>query len=444
MKNFLLQKGLVIIFALLFCNFLILIPAQTLANPSLIHKFEPLQIGDTIPDEIWDWPFATVNSSIPVKTLQMDRDKLIIIAFWASSCSSSALSVAETLRFQKVFNCKLVIVPVSKESTLSLNEYFRKSNVEKVKEMPTISNDRVLHELFPHFGVPFLVWIKDGKLLNTTDIGQLSENTVNEILISSPSSLQTVVQLNSDKPIFLSTDFYSYHQNVNLQHYSILLKGIVKGLGGGGTLRENDKGIINGRLFSNQTLGSIYFSLGFDVFRQRKETLFNEKRMIFKMENTQGLMPDSSSPLFYNDNLYSYDITVPENEQDKLTDYIIQDLNRYTDYNIQFENRLTDCLVLVRISNKDKIKSKAGKKIINFYQKPAVIQNAKLATLINLLNSEKNISYPIIDESGYTDNVDLKISSTSDILALNEDLQQYDLNLVKVKRNLLMMVIRKK
>ena len=100
--------------------------------------------------------------------------------------------------------------------------------------------------------------------------------------------------------------------------------------------------------------------------------------------------------------------------------------------------------MLVRISNKDKIKTKAGKKMITFYQKPAVIQNAKLATLINLLNSEKDISYPIIDETGYTDNVDLKISSTSDILALNEDLQKYDLNLVKVKRNLLMMIIRKK
>ena len=132
MKNFLLQKGLVMIFALLFCNFLILIRAQTLADSSLIQKFKPLQIGDTIPHELWDLPFETVNSSIPIEKLKMDKDKLLIIAFWASSCSSSALSVAEALRFQKGFNSKLFIVPVSKESTSSLNEYFHKSNVEKV------------------------------------------------------------------------------------------------------------------------------------------------------------------------------------------------------------------------------------------------------------------------------------------------------------------------
>jgi hypothetical protein len=61
----------------------------------------------------------------------------------------------------------------------------------------------MFHQLFPHKGVPYIVWIKDGKLLNTTDGEQVTEKTIQEVLEEKffPSDGSTNEQ---ERPLMLS------------------------------------------------------------------------------------------------------------------------------------------------------------------------------------------------------------------------------------------------
>ena len=123
---------------------------------------------------------------------------------------------------------------------------------------------------------------------------------------------------------------------------------------------------------------------------------------------------------------------------------MLEDLNRYLPYRVSFEERTTPCLVLVRTSRKDKLATKGGKKTITFPRSPSVLQNAPLGSMVNMINGNTPIKLPIIDETGYEGNADVKISGVKDPETLRKELARYDLDLIETERPLLMMVIRDK
>lgn len=443
MKNILWNVGWRIILVLFFSILTAQIHAQAQNRTELTpDKIKPLKIGDMVPKSIWGLPQEYSPSSNIPKLLA--DGKLTIIVFWGSGCTSAAESVSNVPVLQALFKNRANILLVSKEPCSSLNSFFSSSisnaNLQKAR---SVCNDKLFHQLFPHYNIPFVAWIKENKVLNTTDISQLTEDNMEKILQGDSSVLQTVVQLNSDKPIFLSDDLSSYHKNVEIKNYSVLLKGYINGLSTGGTLRQ-EKGVTSGMLFSNLPLSDIYFSLGTKVFNKLGEkTFFNEKRILYDIKDVAEIIPEKDNLELYRKNLYSYDIVIPAEEKESLTDYIVQDFNRYTPYRIEFKKIFTDCYVLVRNSKLDKTVTKGEKRKISFFN-PTQIINGKISALVNILNDKNEIPYPIIDETDYQGNVDIKLSDSRKIADLQHDFRKYDLELRKDKRELLMMVVKNK
>jgi hypothetical protein len=104
---------------------------------------------------------------------------------------------------QKQFGDKIKILAVSNQDRLVLEKFFASKNGQRYKNV-SVAGDKMFHQLFPHKGVPYIIWIKDGKLLNTTDGEQVTEKTIQEVLGGENSSLQTVVQMSRDRPLMLS------------------------------------------------------------------------------------------------------------------------------------------------------------------------------------------------------------------------------------------------
>lgn len=111
----------------------------------------------------------------------------------------------ETL--EKQFKGKLKVLAVSNQDRVTLEKFFSGKNGQRYKGVVSVTGDKILHQLFPHVGVPYIVWIKDGKVINTTDAEQVNENTVGEVLKGEASSLQTVIQIGREKPLMLSENF---------------------------------------------------------------------------------------------------------------------------------------------------------------------------------------------------------------------------------------------
>lgn len=115
------------------------------------------------------------------------------------------------------------------------------------------------------------------------------------------------------------------------------------------------------------------------------------------------------------------------------------DLNQLIGVKTSKEKRLTDVLVLVRTSDKDKIRSKDNGP--QGYDGKSHFNNVGLDYLGSLL--EESGLPLMIDETGYHDPVDLdlNVKSWGDFGKVREALQRYDLDLRKEKREVTMFVI---
>ncbi|QOW10608.1 TlpA family protein disulfide reductase [Kaistella flava (ex Peng et al. 2021)] len=423
-----------------FCREIISLTFMTLLFLHSPAQQKALKIGDTIPEEVWTTPLSILNSTQKTITLTKDRNKLILLDFWATWCSSCLKSFPKMEALEKQFGDQLKIVPVTKEDQPTLEKFFASKNGLRYKTMVPVTGDKTLHKLFPHTGVPFIVWMKDGKVLNTTDAEQVTEETIMQALENSQSSLQTVVQMDMHRPIMLSDNF-DFEKSTKLLSYSFFSKGRIRGAGFGSFIHRSGN-IIYGRQMTNFSLLKIYQAIAYELFNQNNDS-FTSKRII-------NLVRDPTQITFTPNNrendskLYSYGYLVPHSKAATLYADMLDNLNQYSDYTGSIEKRLVKCLVLARTSKKDKISSKGAKMLSQSSDDQYRLQNVPLIYALNYFNENLKTDLPVIDETGYTAHIDLNFSNISDLKILQKELAAYDLALEEAERNILMLIIKDK
>lgn len=392
-----------------------------------------LKIGESLPENIWSTPLQLVNHPQKTITLSQDKDKLILLDFWNTWCSSCLLNFPKMEELQKQFGDKIKILAVSNQDRLVLEKFFASKNGQRYKNVVSVAGDKMFHQLFPHKGVPYIIWIKDGKMLNTTDGAQVTEKTIQEVLGGENSSLQTVVQMSRDRPLMLSENFDN-EKDLSMISYSLFAKGRIRGMGFGSGFHRSGQ-IVYGRQFTNFSFWEIASAIANEIF-QKKNQSFNEKRRIIEFKNPERRVEDKS--------LYNYEYIVPQSKADSLYPLMLENLSRFADYKTIIEKRKVKCLVLKRTSSVDKLKTKGSEMSFLFSLSKTNLQNTSLYALVNSLNAVPTISLPIVDETGYPNNIDLTMGAISDLNSIRKELMRYDLDLVEAERVLDMLVISEK
>ena len=428
-----------------FCREIFSLSFMTLLFLQLPAQQKPLKIGDDIPEKVWSTPLSTINS--PEKTMELgkDRDKLILLDFWATWCGSCLKNFPKMEVLQQEFGDQIKIQPVTGQDMVTVQKFLTTKNGQRFKHLASVVGDTMFKSYFPHKGVPFFVWIKDGKLINTTDAEQVTAENINKVLGGESTALQTVVQMDRTRPLMLDESF-DRQRNLSLLNYSIFTKGSIPDIGGGGTFRYTTNKKVNGRQFTNLPLSDIYFALGYELFNlYHIKEYFTEKRMIKEVKDENLLMGSRTEEgLYKGENMYSYELIVPESQADSLYSYMLEDLNRYGPYTVKIETRPVKSLVLIRTSAIDKLSTKGGAYRCSFPRTPSILQNAPIKDMVNMLNGDGGIDLPMIDETGYTGKVDIKLSGVKSLQQLRKELAVYDLDIVETVKALRMMVVKDK
>ncbi len=425
-----------------FCRELLSLTFITLLFLHTAAQQKALKIGDAIPEQVWATQLPVVNA--PQKTIELgkDRDKLILLDFWNTWCSACLKGFPKMEDLQKKYGDRLKIVAISSQDRVTLEKFFATKNGQRFKGMRSVTDDQLLKKLFPHVGVPFIVWIKDGKLLNTTDGDQVTENTVVEVLDGAQSTLQTVVQRDDDGPLMMSSDI-NLEKGFALTNYTFFGKGRIRGLGFGSKFHQNGA-VTYGRQFTNLSLSDIYTAIANEIFQKRRD-IFTKKRMIKELKDAKPFdNPKRQDGTFDESQLHSYDFIVPLSEADSLYPAMFSRLNLMSDYHATIEKRKIPCLVLVRTSPADKLHTKG--ELTEFLLTPSrtLVKNANMYSVVNSMNGFSEIALPIVDETGYTSNIDLQLGNISTLAQLRKELSRYDLDLVEAQRSLDMLIIRDK
>ncbi|WP_316928476.1 TlpA family protein disulfide reductase [Pedobacter arcticus] len=146
-----------------------------------------LQIGDTIPAEIWNTPLKVVNHPEGKTTIKLSdyKGKLIILDFWATWCVNCVKSFPEEDRLQKEFKDQIVILPVSTQKQSVISAFMQRDNPTKGTSLTVVTDDQLLSKTFKHQLMPHVVWIDGtGHFVASTAASYVQTEKIQQVLKS--------------------------------------------------------------------------------------------------------------------------------------------------------------------------------------------------------------------------------------------------------------------
>jgi thiol-disulfide isomerase/thioredoxin len=428
-----------------------------LTNPIqyISTKIEPLKIGDKVPDI----PFKLFFSSTTSKKLTDFKNKLVILDFWATWCSSCFSKWPELDSLQNAYNDKLQIVLVNSQSSgdemADILEFFKKR-----KNHPNLLlavQDTIAGNLFPHLAVPHYVWI--GPDMRVKAITYSEELT--------PSNIEAAFNSDNNIPVPIKKDFFPDQLidfpitkmliDESFQGYTLFKKGKIEDLVpiNFSRLQEIEKGkhkyptfIERGRAMINLPLLEMYKSA--IIYNKSFFSHYTDKRFIIDMADSTELFYNSTAlpkAAWEQQNLFNYDLVVPSSDINNLYSIIINDLNKYSGYYGRIEKRKIKCLALVLNGNGNNMRTAGGysEYSTDDILHKTIVRNTSLNELIRRIElANKSFKFPIVNETKYKFNVDLDlegdIENSSD---LKRSLSKYGLDLIGVERPIDVFVISK-
>ncbi|MGS2763802.1 TlpA family protein disulfide reductase [Sinomicrobium sp. M5D2P9] len=326
--------------------------------------YEPMEIGDTVPD-------ITLSNLInyPTETAKLSdfKGKLLILDFWSTGCISCIESWPKLVSLQEMFKDKIQIVLVNSFQGDSIV----KPLVEKRERVlginmslfPIACGDSVPKQLFPHNGVPHIVWIDQNREVRSITVGsELKKENIqaffdgNAIMITQngSSGMKTKRGYNLREPFFVNGNgqedlakklitqsvlteadydffgFFSFFPRVKVEKRKNNSRFIYD--------IENLRGLVAERASVKGLFAFAYEQRAKNMISGHSRTLLENRpgnRVVFKVKDTTK----------YN-NYYSYQLTINQpTSLGELQKMMRLDLEKYFGLKARWEKRKRQCLV---------------------------------------------------------------------------------------------------
>ncbi|WP_286778690.1 MULTISPECIES: TlpA family protein disulfide reductase [Sphingobacterium] len=160
----------------------------------------PLQIGDTIPEELWKLPLHLITLPAGQETISLNdyRDKeFIILDFWATWCAPCIKELPHLLKLEDTTDCK--IIPLSDEPTTKIERFLADNPKFRQAEFYKYERGSIIDKGFERTSIPHTVVIHRGKVISFTLPSLISAQKLAELIAGNSGALPLKVELKNSK-----------------------------------------------------------------------------------------------------------------------------------------------------------------------------------------------------------------------------------------------------
>lgn len=411
---------------------------------SKAYPQQTLSIGDKVPS-------VTVRNVLRHSSGKISlgeyKGKLLILDFWATWCSPCIAMMPKSDSLQKVFADQIQILPVTYQSEKEVQRILSKAPKLKNVNLPFVVGDTTLTKLFPHKELPHYVWIdKSGTVVAITGHQEVNAITINKML----SESELVLTEKKDSMMPHDPNVPLLFQPLDIQSDQVLFQSLLTNYAAGVKSRFDLIRDAEGRV-TRVTMANAWIQLMFALAWSDETRYFSRNRIVLEVKEpglvTSNNKQGSEFKEWLRDHAWSYELIVPPHLSGKVFEIMRGDMVRlFPQYTASVEKRPIPCLVLVRTSDNDKLKSNQVAFVNNADAYSLSINNSNIQLLASQLNHYlQHLNKPVVDGTGYTGKVDInldaKLSSVED---LRRALKAYDLDLIEKEHEIEVLVIRDK
>ena len=376
---------------------------------------KPLAIGDTLPPIVFD---NLLNYKHTTARLGDFKAKLIILDFWSSWCGSCIrlFPFMDSLQRQYKNDIKILLVNTrsrqsgdDKKKILGIMDKVEKRTGSAIS-LPVIFNADLLDKYFPLQYLPHEVWLNEkGVVLAITSSEEVTIKNINALLAGKSLSLHEKKDqpgFDPGQPLFVNGNGGDGSKFMSRSLFTGYIEGLKNNIGQ--SFKDNQ-----GRLYIfNQPLITLC------RMAYPAEFIYPYNRLVLDVKEPQQFLGYTDIDSIYN-NLYCYDLIVPNATEQQLRGYLRHDLQRTLNISVSNGKKLMTCRILTSTEKLQKCYTKGGpsKWDLDKYSSKRYMQNQPIATVVDVLN--KYFKTPLIDETNIHKNIDILLpDSLSDTTAL--------------------------
>ena len=372
---------------------------------SLVPESQTISIGNKIPESIFK---HVINYPSPILKISDFRGKIIIIDFWNHSCTACIQSFSKLDSLQKIFAGKIQIILVNRESKDSTERFFKKRTKVKMPNLPMITGDKTLINLFPIDGYPYTVWIDrngivkhfSGEYNVTTahirDFLEGKELHLRDVTLNKPGSLTGQKEFgyfsaitNCSDVIDVGNSELGYTDNKKSVRMSNTCSSIVE---------------LYKKAYREYSLFNIYTNYGL---------------ILEVKDSTKYFYPSDPNLLdeWLKTNSYDYELILPISKAGKRYKIMQEDLSRYFDLDASIERRKIKSVIIKNCNDKKEHTAD-----------PISGGSQSFDMFVRLLKSRFEYYYPVFDETTGFENKNIFVSEKSIYIQKIDNLQKELLN----------------
>ncbi|WP_165305080.1 TlpA disulfide reductase family protein [Pedobacter sp. SYP-B3415] len=408
------------------------------AQPARAETVKTFKKGDVVPD----LSFPGIGPEGRDIKLSALKGKLVILDFWATWCGACLAKIPAMEKLQQQYGDRLAIIMVTDQSKDMTESFLKKLRNGRLPGLLRVANDKVLNSVFKHRELPHYVVIDPaGRYLVETGSDDISQAGIEAMLAGKVAD----VKVKKDVTAYWNGQLRLFDEgnggSVPAGGSRMVFSGYIPGLGGHYSVsRMKDTTV------SRLTMTNLAIPRLFGFAHGARKVNFDRRRIIFLCKDTSRLNASNPTDEWYRDNMYCYELVVPKAMEAQKFDIAVRDLDRLFPWlHVSRELRDQKCLVLVRTSGVDKIKSKGGKSEVKADLFAYDLTNAPIKRFVNEMDLKylQGGAQAVLDETNYSGPVDLSLrAKLTDLEAVNKELSRYDLKFELRDKQIDMLVFR--
>ncbi|MCY4780350.1 TlpA disulfide reductase family protein [Sphingobacterium sp. UT-1RO-CII-1] len=424
-----------------------------------IGEIKPLEIGDTIPEEIWNMPLQVVEYGGKTKEIRLAdyRGKVIILDYWATWCAGCILSMPKMHELVEEMPNEVVLLPVTRQEESLITKYLSTTGSKTIQSLGerfyTIVDGASLADLIPHRTIPHIAIINPAGIL---------EQSTKPHLLDKEALLSIAVGKEYYLPDYrgkLDTTILS-DTYTDLRAYRPTYYTTISGYMDGFEISNREyTDVISSAKKGNYINYAILKLLQIAAPRKRFDAMRPNRRIMATADSSRlDFYYNREVPFDREQFSISYEYALPvEWSADQIKDKMLDDMALFTGYYAGYIEQEMPSLIIRKQPGAQVSESKTTLKLVQNGElqsnPPKYVGNspsgantyfmgAKVDNIVNYLNNQYNEVFPcVIDSTGINYRIDVDLPERlGDIELLKETFQQQGFD-VQIENHMMEMFV---